>query len=102
MSLSSAIAAPRLSADVEVDAIERVAGMGVLVVSSAGNKYDPNTIGSPGTAPSMVTVGASYSYRYFLPPSLTVDGGSPVFATTTDNALPTDPVIGSLIDVATI
>jgi minor extracellular serine protease Vpr len=99
LSLSSAIAAPRLTNDIEVDAIERITGLGVLVVSSAGNKGGLNTIGSPGTAPSMITVGASYNDRFFLPPSVQVDDDNPVFATTGGDTQPEAPITGPLFDV---
>src|SRR5207249_4119771 len=95
-------AAPRLSADVEVDAVERIAAMGIIVVSSAGNKADPNTIGSPGTALSMVTVGASFSDRTFFPGSVSLDGGSPIGATTGDEDTSTDPISGPLLDISTL
>jgi len=103
LSLSSAIAAPRLSNDIEVDAVERITGLGVVVVSSAGNKGDPNTIGSPGTAPSMITVGASDNDRVFFDGSVTVDSGTPLGGYATDEAdLPATPISAALIDVSTL
>ena len=97
LSLSSAIAAPRLANDIEVDAVERITGLGVLMISSAGNKGGLNTIGSPGTAPSMITVGASYNDRYFLPPHADVDGD--LFGATTGEQTPETPITGPLFDV---
>jgi minor extracellular serine protease Vpr len=101
LSLSSAIAAPRLAADIEVDAVERIAALGVIVVSSAGNKGFPNTIGSPGTAPSMVTVGASWNDRTFTPGGLSIDGGPPIGAATAEQDI-AGPIVDPMIDVATL
>ncbi len=55
--LSSEIAAPRLSNDIEVDAVERITGLGVLMVSSAGNKGGLNTIGSGDIQPEAPITG---------------------------------------------
>jgi subtilisin family serine protease len=102
-SISSAIAAPRLEDDIEVDAFERVTRLGVLMINSAGNKGDPNTIGSPATAPSVITVGASFNDRTFFPASYQVAGGPVVGAITFSNAAsPADGVTGPLVDIATI
>ncbi len=93
-------AAPRPADDITVAAIEQAAGAGVLVVVAAGNEGpDPNTIDSPATAPSAITVGASSSDRMFatsvaleaLPPYLGIPGSG-------SNA--TDPVTAPLSDVA--
>ena len=65
MSLGSdAASAP--DSDPEVKALEHAASVGVIVVVAAGNNGpDPNTIGSPATAPSAIAVGASFSDRIF-------------------------------------
>lgn len=50
--------------DIEVKAVEQAVAAGVIVVVAAGNAGpDENTIGSPGTAPSAITVGSSSSDR---------------------------------------
>jgi subtilisin family serine protease len=93
-------AAPRPADDIIVSAIEKAVGAGVLVVTAAGNEGpDPNTIGSPATAPSAITVGASSSDRMFatsvtleaLPPYQAVPGNGP------DSA---EPVTAPLRDAA--
>jgi subtilisin family serine protease len=101
-SLSSGIAAPRLEDDVEVDAFERVAGLGVLMVNSVGNKGGPNTIGSPATAPSVIGVGASYNDRTFYSASVKVGDGPLLGAMTGSGPRPDSPVSGPLFDVSTI
>ena len=64
-----AVPAPRLADDPEVQAIEAAAAMGVIVAIAGGNNGpDPNTIGSPGTAPSAITLGAMNNDRYFAAP----------------------------------
>ena len=104
--------APRLADDVEVEELGRVAGLGVLVVVAAGNGSnaanldDPNTISSPATAPSVISVGASFSDRVFYPASVMASGG--IIGAYTDNGpdatnpLPSDPVSGALFDVSTL
>jgi len=92
--------------------IANATALGIVVVISAGNDsvessgWDPNTIGSPGTAPTAITVGASYNDRVFFPASVTVGGvalgavtdGGPDAA----NPLPSGPVSGQLFDVSTL
>jgi minor extracellular serine protease Vpr len=101
-SISSQIAAPRLEDDVEADAFERVAGLGVLMVNSAGNKGDPNTIGSPATAASVIAVGASYNDRTFYPASVKVGDGPLLGATTGSGPRPDGAVSGALFDVSAL
>ena len=86
----------------EADAFERVAGLGVLMVNSVGNKGDPNTIGSPATAPSVIGVGASYNDRTFYPASVKVGDGPLLGATTGSGPRPDSPVSGPLFDVSTL
>ena len=45
--------------DPTTKAVERATSAGVLFVVSAGNSHDYYTVGSPGDAPSAITVGAS-------------------------------------------
>jgi minor extracellular serine protease Vpr len=101
-SISSSIAAPRLEDDLEADAFERVASTGVLMINSAGNKGDPNTIGSPATAPSVIAVGASFNDRTFFPASIVVADGAPVGAVTGNGPAPDSSISGPLFDVSTL
>jgi len=65
LSLGSDLA-PRLADDLEVEALERAVRAGVIVVVAAGNNgNDLNTISSPATAPSAITVGATSNQRTF-------------------------------------
>src|SRR5260370_41780689 len=87
-------AAPRLSDDIETAELERETGLGVLVVVSAGNGSnasnlgDPNTISRPGTSPSAITVGASFSDRIIYTGSVMVPAGPPVSPDTGYGTLP--------------
>ncbi len=78
-------------------AVERAVASGVIVVVSAGNDgSDPNTIGSPGTADSAITVGAlrtgvGTATLDGLPP---ISGYMPVEATS-----PKDSISGPMFDV---
>ena len=87
--------------------------LGVVVVISAGNDsywsrgWDPNTVQSPGTAPTAITVGASYNDREFFPASVTMAGGIALAAFTDNgpdatNPPPSGPVSGQLFDVSTL
>ena len=79
MSVGSLLAS-RLADDAEVAAVERAASLGVIVVLSAGNGsadrriFSPNSISSPGTAPSAITVGASMNERDFSSAATLADG----------------------------
>ena len=100
LSLGSAVA-PRPSDDPLVAAIERAAAAGALVIVSAGNLGpDPNTVGSPGTAPAAVTVGASWNTRIFAG-AVTLKDASPYVAIPVRYDL-REPVSGPLADVADI
>jgi minor extracellular serine protease Vpr len=58
--------AERPETDILVMAVERATQAGAVVVIAAGNSGpDLNTIGSPGTAPSAITVGNSLNDRVF-------------------------------------
>ncbi len=63
--------------DLMVSAIEKASQAGVIIVKSAGNSGSlPNTITSPGTAPSAITVGAQRNQRDFAAPAAMVGGKS--------------------------
>lgn len=87
-------------ADDPVDrAIETAAGAGVLVVVSAGNEGpDPNTINSPGTAASAITVGA---FRVAAG-SATVEGLPEIQGTMAAGAAPHEAINAPLSDVAAL
>jgi minor extracellular serine protease Vpr len=94
--------APRLSDDVEVEAVERAHQAGVLVVIAAGNDGPGlNTVSSPGTAPSAITVGASTSDRTFAA-SAELQGLSPFVAIPGDGAAPAAPISAAMADVAAL
>jgi subtilisin family serine protease len=88
-----------LDSDLEVQAVERAARAGVLVITAAGNNGpDPNTISSPATAPSVITVGASVNDRAFSG-SLTVTGLEPMLAQPGAGPNAPAPVNGPLADI---
>ena len=94
--------ATRIQDDVEVQALERAAGLGIIVVVAAGNDGpDPNTISSPGTAPSAITVGATKNDRVFSG-SATTAGAAPVAAIPGSGANSPTPITASLAAVAAI
>ncbi len=92
--------AMRLEDDAEMQALERVAALGIVVVCSAGNSGpDPMTAGSPAGSPSVITVGASANDRVFSP-RVAVAGG-PAFRGTPGSASGQAPsTSGKLVDVA--
>lgn len=106
MSVGSMIAS-RLADDAEVLAVERASSLGVLVVLSAGNGsadeavFQPNTISSPGTAPSAITVGASRNSRDFATLALLSDG-SQFQAIDSATSPRSGQITGQLLDVAAI
>ena len=94
--------APRLDDDLEVQAIERAARAGVVVVVSAGNNGPGlNTLASPGTAPSAITVGAVSNDRTFGA-SADVPGLGAFLARPGNGPNPTVPVTALLTDVASL
>jgi len=93
-------AASRPSDDIVAEAVERAASVGVLVTLAVGNEGpDPNTIASPATAPSAITVGAASSDRMFAT-SVTVENAAPYFAVPGSGPNSDEPVTAPLRDVA--
>jgi len=93
-------AASRPSDDIVVEAVERAASVGVLVTLAAGNEGPaPNTVASPATAPSAITVGASSSDRLFTT-SVAVEGAAPYFGVPGDGPNSAEPITAALRDVA--
>jgi len=90
----------RLGDDVEVQAVERAAQAGVLVVVAAGNNgTGAATVSSPGTAPDAITVGAQENDRTFSA-SVQVTGLAPLLALPGNGPTPSAPITGSAVDVA--
>jgi subtilisin family serine protease len=92
--------ASRPADDIIVDAVERASAAGVLVVLAAGNEGpNPNTISSPATAPSAISVGASSSDRAFAT-SVAVEGASPYLGVPGSGPNSVEPITAPLRDVA--
>ena len=101
LSLGSDLA-PRLEEDLEVQAIERATRAGVVVVVSAGNNGPGlNTLASPGTAPSAITVGAVTNDRTFAA-STEIPGLGSFLAIAGSGPVPAAPLTAGLIDVASL
>ena len=95
-----AIPAPLTSDDDQVQAVEAAISVGVIVVIAAGNNGpDPNTIGSPGTAPDAITVGAMNNDRIFAAP-FTVGTHGPYAGIPAAEGLPTTPINAPLVDIS--
>lgn len=93
---------PRLSDDLDVQAVERASKAGVIMVVAAGNSGpDLNTISSPASAPSAIAVGATTSDRTFAS-SVSVAGLPAFIAISGDGVTPSAPVSAPLADVATL
>jgi hypothetical protein len=96
------VLAARPSDDIVVDAIERASAAGVIVVVGAGNGGpDPNTMGSPATAPSAIAVGASGNDRALVP-VVNIEGAFPYLAIPGTGPAPDEPITAPLADVATL
>ncbi len=95
--------APRLSDDIDAQAVERATAAGMIVVIAAGNSGpDLNTMSSPGTAPSAITVGATTNDRTFAASITFADLPSMVAIPSAEGPAPSDPISGKVIDVATL
>ncbi|MGC8781865.1 MAG: S8 family serine peptidase, partial [Anaerolineae bacterium] len=91
---------PRPADSISVQAVERAAAAGVVVVAAAGNDGpDPFTISSYATAPSTIAVGATTSDRVFGT-AVVLDGGGTYFATPGNGPKPEAPVMAPVADVA--
>jgi subtilisin family serine protease len=92
----------RLEDDELVEAVERAAKAGVLVITAAGNNGpDFGTVGSPASAPSAIAVGATSNDRIFGS-SVSVEGGDTFVAIRGSLVPPVDALSGRLVDMATI
>src|SRR5262249_53215762 len=91
--------APRPSQDILVSAVENASAAGVLVVIAAGNDgSDPNTMSTPATAPSAISVGSTPNDRVFAG-SLRA-GGQMLAALPGNGTNSSAPITGPLADVA--
>jgi len=98
--------------DVQVEAVENAVRQGLTVVVSAGNEGDTgielptlNSISSPGTAPSAITVGASVN-GHILYQSLRVPNGPSAIARINayfgDGPKPSAPLQAPMRDITTL
>ncbi|MDQ6760979.1 MAG: S8 family serine peptidase [Acidobacteriota bacterium] len=86
--------------DVLVLAVERAVAAGKIVTIAAGNDGpDPITIGSPGTAPSAISVGSMLNDRV-IAGSIQVGNSPKLLAIPGDGPKPSGPVTAPLVDVA--
>ena len=99
MSLGSLVA-ERPEGDPLAVTVEAAFTAGKIVTISAGNSGpNPNTIGSPGTAPDAITVGARPNDRTFAG-SVQVDGTAPILALPGNGTNSPTPISGPLGDVS--
>ncbi|HYI93755.1 MAG TPA: S8 family serine peptidase, partial [Bryobacteraceae bacterium] len=97
-----AFPAERLDSDPLVTAVENASRAGVIVVIAAGNDGPGlNTIGSPGTAPSAISVGSSANDRVFAS-SAWLEGLSPFLALPGDGPRSVNLIRGQLSDVSAL
>ncbi len=93
---------PRLADDLEAQALENAAALGVIVVAAAGNNGpNPMTVASPGDAPDVIAVGASNNDRLFAASVLAPAGGA-VMAQPGSGANSATPIAATLMDVSTL
>lgn len=101
LSLGSDLAT-RFEDDPLVAAVERASREGVLVIAAAGNNGPGlNTLNSPGTAPSAITVGAVSNSRNFAT-GVEVPGLGVFTAVNSSGATATAPITGTVADVAAL
>lgn len=94
--------APRIADDLDVAAVQRATDAGVIVVIAAGNNGPGlNTVGSPATAPSAITVGATTNDRTFAS-NVEVQGAGSYVALNAYEPAGLVPVTGNLVDVSTL
>ena len=94
--------AERLQSDPIVAAVENATRAGVLVVIASGNEGPGlNTVGSPATAPSAISVGSSWSDRVFAA-SAWFEGLDPFVALAADGAPNSGSLRGAIADVAAL
>ena len=92
--------AGRPSDEPVVQTVEAAFAAGKIVTISAGNDGpDPNTISTPGIAPSAITVGSRPNDRTFAA-SVQADGMPPLMALPGNGPAPSGPVTGALVDVS--
>ena len=97
---SGSLPAPRLAFDPLVAAVENASALGVIVTVAAGNGGpDPNTIASPGSAPSAISMGAQSNERAFAD-SVLVAGSAPIFALAGNGPAPSGAITAVLTNVA--
>lgn len=92
----------RLEKDTLAQAVENAAATGVIVVVSAGNNGPGwNSIASPATAPSAISVGASTNSRTFGY-SLRFDHHDPVLGVPGTGPVPSEAVTAEIADIAAV
>jgi hypothetical protein len=90
-----------LGEDLEVAAIEQATAMGHIVVVAAGNSGpDPQTIGSPSSAPAAITAGASVNNRTFTTDATV--GGVSYQSMPGSGPTPAQPVTAPIVDITTL
>ncbi len=93
--------APRVADDPVAQALERASALGVIVAVVVGNDGpDPETVDSPGTSPSAITVGGANNDRIFAATAV-VAGGATVVAIPGSGANSATPVTAQLAAVST-
>ncbi|MDP8982255.1 MAG: S8 family serine peptidase [Acidobacteriota bacterium] len=94
------IPATRRGDDPLVEAVENAVALGAIVTIAAGNEgSDLNTIASPGTSPSAITVGSALNDRIFGG-SEKLGDGPPVLAIPGNGRNSSSPISAPLADVA--